>query len=623
MAFNISYAYQAIDKFSAVSARINKSVERTRTKFRRLSQQMQKTRADSKGLGNTLGDLRVKMIAAAAIGFAAIKSYTGFEDALLGVAKTANIKVGPELDKFGDRFTELSLKIPISSQELLHFGKSAAQLGVKGKKNILLFSGVMGKLVRTTDIVGEQGAASLARLITVTDGSMDQVGNYASALVDLGNTSAATEAEILHFATTLASRTAVFGIAGTQALGLAAALASLGVPAELGASAVGRGLGAINKSILKGGGALQMMSQLTGIAGKDLKEAFGKDPMKVLQLFGGGLEKFEAKGHDVTQMLAAFGLQGQRDLQVLGLLAKHNELVTEKIIQSAKAFKENIALNKEFAVQMGSLSSKMKILWNHAKKLLINLVGLIRPLLDLSIIILTGVIKAFNGFINQFPILSRFLSTAIVVLIGLKLVMIAFAIATAPATAGLIAFAIAFALSPIGLAIIGIGALIALYDKFKPTIDRAINKVKELWAAFLDFVLPKWAQKLFGVAPISIKKLGVKIETTGMKGLETADALLEKINKQEAAAAISKAALQAQQAATDPRLFTGGDSQFNPLGDIKRGVAAESAMQLQSSLQVNGNININDPGKTVKSADMSLKGITGGDLGFNMAFGNE
>ena len=587
MAFNISYIYQAIDKFSAVSNRINKSVERTQKKFRRLSQQMNKTRHSSKGLGNTLGDLKVKMIAVAAISFAAIKSYTGFEDALLGVAKTANIKVGPELDKFGDKFTALSLKIPISSQELLNLGKSAAQLGVQGKDNILLFAEVMGKLARTTNVAGEEGAAQMARLISITGASTDQVGNFASALVELGNTSAATEGEILHFATLLASRASVFGITGVQSLGLAAAMKSLGIQAELGGSSVGRGLGAINKAILGGAERLRAMSHLTGIAGENLKEAFGKNPVKVLQKFGAGLKRMEEKGADMTQMLAAFGLEGIRDLSVLGLLAKHTDLVTEKMNQSAKAYKENIALNKEFAVQMGSLSTKAKILWNHMKKLLINLVALLRPFLDLSIVILTGVIKAFNGFINQFPILSRFMGAMIstVALMAAGFLIYNVAVGIAAVTTGVFAAALAVIGFPITLIIAGITGLIALFVAFRKEINMIVKAMGE-------FLVPDFLKK--GISAV-VSFLTPDEPEPEFRGRGSVGARIAREQK----------ALDSERVAK----FGGSRGMI--------GVAAQAAQAAQTNIKFDGTLDVNAPPGVIKSATSKLSGV-GGDRGMNM-----
>jgi len=394
MAFNISYIYQSVDRFTPTARKIKRSVDGITKKL------ATSTKAIGK-FGKSLIGVGRQITAFAVIGAGlAIREFASFETALLGVAKTANIALGPELDKFGDRFTELSLKIPVSAKELLNFGQSAAQLGVEGKENILGFAEVMAKLTKTTNIAGEEGAAQLARLIKITGGSTSEVSNFASVLVDLGNTTAATEGEILEFATRLGSSGALFGITGIQALGLAATLKAVGIRSEEGGSSIARGLGAINKTILGGGEKLAAMSKLTGIASKDLKEAFGKDAVGVLTKFAIGIDKFVKKGGDATQALAFFGLEGIRDLRTLGSLAKNTDLLNQKMAQSAVAFKENTALEKEFSIQSTSLANKTTLLGNRFKKMGKQLTIIFKPALESIIAVMSREIGFFSDLLT-------------------------------------------------------------------------------------------------------------------------------------------------------------------------------------------------------------------------------
>lgn len=362
MAFNISYVYQAIDKFSGTASKIRRSVNS-------MGKQAAKTHFTMQKLGESLKNLATKAaLIGAVVGGFSVREFIKFETALLGVAKTANIDVGRGLDSFGDKFTELSLKIPIAATELLNLGQAGAQMGVTGQKDILAFAETMGMLAKTTNVAGEEGAAQMARLIKVTGGSNSQIKNFASSLVSLGNTTAATEGEILQFATQLASSGALYGVSGTQAMGLAASMRALGVQTEVGSSVVGRSLGIINKSIRAGGGSLKYMSKLTGIAGKDLKEAFDKDAIGVLTKMGAGLEKMKDNGRDVADALSVLGLEGIRDIRVLGTLANNSALVADKIKQAGSAFEENTALQKEFDVQSKSLGNRLILLGNKSKK---------------------------------------------------------------------------------------------------------------------------------------------------------------------------------------------------------------------------------------------------------------
>ena len=396
MAFNISYIYHAIDRFTPTANRIARSTDRIKNKMNSASLSARKL---------DLSLSKIQKITLAGTGAAIVGAtfaYAKYETALLGVAKTSNIEVGPKLNAVGREFVKLSRKIPVSAIELLNFGQSAAQLGVTGTSNILKFSETIAKLTKTTNIAGEEGATNLARLISITKGNMREVENFASVLVDLGNTTAVTESEILSFSTRLAGSAALFGITGTQAMGLAAVLKSLGVMAEEGSSSVGRGLGAINKAILKGGTKLTVLSQLTGIAAKDMKKAFGADAISVLTKFAIGLDNATKKGIDASQALAFFGLEGIRDLKTMGLLAKNSQLVADKMDQASVAFAKNIALQKEFSIQSKSLANKWQMLKNTVFETALLFGSALAPILDGLLWALNNIFDSINAVIKSF-----------------------------------------------------------------------------------------------------------------------------------------------------------------------------------------------------------------------------
>lgn len=337
-----------------------------------------------------------------AAGFS-VKSFAEYETALVGVGKTSNIQ-GAELEALGEKFRNVSREVPVSVKELLELGKTSAQLGVTGADNILNFSQVLGKLSRATNIVGEEGASDLARFMTVTHTSMSQVENMASALVELGNTSAATEGEILSFASRLGSSTALFNVTATQSLGIATALKSVGIEAEAGSSAVQRALGEMNEAISKGGTKAQVLSQLTGIAMKDLKTQFKTNAAGVLRDFAAGLARVEKGGGDVTQALAYFGMTGVRDIQTVGALSKNVDLLDKKMRTAADAFQANIALQREFAATTGTLDSQWQLLKNDATDLGIRIGQFLLP----SILSLVGGMRDLIGFFREHPAIMKF-----------------------------------------------------------------------------------------------------------------------------------------------------------------------------------------------------------------------
>lgn len=360
---------QTIERVRSKFPKLDKAVTRTNFLFENLQRNTKDFRGALANIGSTLTGVGKNMTAFATLPiagalFVAVKSASDFETALLGVGKTTNLS-GRALEQMGEKFQDLSTRIPLSSSELLQLGQTAAQLGVRGTDNILKFSETMAKLATASNVAGEEGASAMARLISVTGGAIGDVDRFAATLVDLGNNSRTTEKDILAFATRLGSSTTIFGTTGVQALGLGAALASVGIEAEAGSSAVQRALGAINKAILKGGAGLNALSQLTGVATGDLKERFKKDAIGVLTEFSQGVSNIGKKGGDISKVLGSFGLSGVRDIAVLGTMAQKIDEVKASLGRSSQAFKDNTALNQEFSAQVDSAKNVWQLFQNN------------------------------------------------------------------------------------------------------------------------------------------------------------------------------------------------------------------------------------------------------------------
>lgn len=296
------------------------------------------------------------VIAVAGIG-KSIRDFATFEQGLAGVSKTTNI-VGRELENLGKDITSLSISLGVSTIELLETSKAAGQLGVEGSKNILKFTEVITGLGKTTNIAGEQGAIALARLIKITGESTDNVDRLGSAIVDLGNNTAALEDQILFTATEIAGAGTVFGITAKQALGLAAAFSELAIRPELARSTVVRSFSEIQKAITAGGEQFEKLIKITGLAGDALEKTFAEDSPKVFALFLEGVGKLPKS--EILPFLATFNLKGRLLEPTLSKLAIGSDLVAEKLDLSSKAYKDNAALTKELGIQLDTTASRAK-----------------------------------------------------------------------------------------------------------------------------------------------------------------------------------------------------------------------------------------------------------------------
>ena len=187
---------------------------------------------------------------------------------------------------------------------------AAGQLGIKGSANITKFTETFSKLEIASDVAGQEGAKAIARILNVTGEGVGTIDKFASSLVDLGNNSAAGEAEILNMATRIGTSTARFNLGSANVLGISTAMKSMGLQAESSGSVVGRSFNAISKAIQRGGLPLKQLQAITQKSGEELRVQFKENSTKVFADFIKGLARLEGKGKDFSRAMENMGLSG-------------------------------------------------------------------------------------------------------------------------------------------------------------------------------------------------------------------------------------------------------------------------------------------------------------------------
>jgi TP901 family phage tail tape measure protein len=333
----------------------------------------------------------------------------------------------------------------------------------------------------------------MARLIKITGAGTENVDRLASSLVKLGNTSAATEGDILSFALDLASRNKNFNVSALSAIGLATAFKEMGSRSESASSSVSRGLGIISASIDQGGRRMKLLSRLTGLTGKQFREKFTKDSVGTLLLLSNSMKK--VTGGDsikLSSLLSQLGLKAELTKQTFSLLTKEMGRFQDKIDAAKESFEDNLALNKEYEIQMASLTNKFKILRNRLDAVFKVMVLKIQPTLE-------KVMDAFSGlfgFLERNPALAGIIAkvTLLVVALGslllvLGLVVGAFAfMASGLSFLGVILGAVAIAIKVIvAIAVVGFALMTTALAPFILFFGAALAVIWAVKAAFSKF----------------------------------------------------------------------------------------------------------------------------------------
>ena len=301
-----------------------------------------------------------------------IDDIKSFETGLVGVGKTTGIE-GQALKQFGTDIIGTSDALRgISTDKLLELSQTAGQLGITGSGNILNFATVLGKLEKASDIQGAEGASQIARLLTITGEGVGVVDRFASSLVGLGNSSAATESEILGVASEVARSTAAYQLQSSQILGISTALKSLDVSPDAAGTAVGKVFKGIENATLKGGMALKTYAGVMGLTSQEAKDIFSSDKVGAFSLLIKGLNDISASGGSVQKTMNELGLSGEIVGKGIIPLATNYALLNDKLKESGSLWNNNLALDKEYIAASKTIQTALFDVKKHFTNLLVE-----------------------------------------------------------------------------------------------------------------------------------------------------------------------------------------------------------------------------------------------------------
>ena len=438
----------------------------------------------------------------------AVRSYQNFELAVAKVNKVADFGA-QELEQYKTELRALAKEIPHSTTELAELSEAAAILGIRGSKDLLLFSKTVAKLGVATDVHGEEAAKSITRILQLSGEGVDVISNFGSAIVELGNNFKASESEILANAVRVRQATAEYKFSSAEILAMSTALRESGVRAELGGTAVGRSMRAMSAAVREGGDSLKILQELTGQTADELQVNLQDRPAEVFESFISGLGKLREQGIDTVPHMKALGLEGERILSVLPSLAKNSDRLTEALNRSKKAWEENSALDKEAAQFYATAAKRLELFWNKIRDLSISIGKQLMPAFEK----LLKIGKKFIAFLNT-PAMVKFIAwglKASIVIGSLVSGIAALAIGIASATTaftlfgGAIVLAAKLAAGATGIGLILLGA-IALYKKW----DVIWPWMQEKFELFAMFVINKargLSKVLKGIYNLDLKQI--------------------------------------------------------------------------------------------------------------------
>ena len=372
-------------KLDTFKSEMNKATAFATAKASEITRSMQKANkvADnmvSFGKKATLG-VTLPIAAASAGVFKFAKDY---ESAFAGVRKTTDATEA-EYQKLSKGIRQMSKEMPASAVSIAQVAEAAGQLGIK-KEDILKFSKTMVDLGVATNLTATEAATSLARFSNIMGTSADNVDRLGSTIVHLGNNTATTEREIVEMGMRLAGAGKQVGLTEAQVLGLAAAMSSVGIEAEMGGSAMSKLLIKMKLAVTQGGKALEEFASASGVSASKFKQAFEQDASQALLMFLKGLKNASAQGKSAIEILDEMDISEVRLRDTILRAAESNEKFGETLNIANQGWRENTALQKEAQQRYKTTESQLQIAKN--------------KLIDIAITLGTNFLPKVNQVLN-------------------------------------------------------------------------------------------------------------------------------------------------------------------------------------------------------------------------------
>lgn len=402
--------------------------------------------------------------AMAASGKAAIE----FESAFAGVRKTVDATEA-EYARLTDAILGMGRVVPKVHGELAGIMEMGGQLGVP-QQQLEKFTRTIADLDVATNLTGEAGASMLAQYANVTGMDIANIDRLGSVIVDLGNNTATTELDIVSMGQRLSGAASILKLTDAQTMGLAATMASLGINAEAGGSAMSRVMQRMLQDVRKGGEGLRGYAATAGTTADAFANLFDGDPLAAVTAFIDGLARINAEGGDVYQVLSDLGLDDLRITDSLLRMAGAQGQLEQNIDRANRAWEENTALTREAEQRYGTTASKIQLAKNSINEAGISLGNAFLPMIGDAA---RGVSELANRFADMDEAAKKNVMTGlgIAAAAGPAMLLLKGAIGLLSGPAGLVTL--------LGLAGAGVAGFFAAMNDQRD--QSALEKAKELF----------------------------------------------------------------------------------------------------------------------------------------------
>ncbi len=284
-----------------------------------------------------------------------------------------------------------------SREELNKLAQEAGRLGKTSIEDVLGFVRAADKINVALDDLGEGATLTLSKLTGIfgdeqrfgTEQSLLKVG---SVINELSQNCSAAAPYLANFAERMGGVGSQAGLTIQQIMGFAAVLDSNSQKVEASSTALSQVIVRLYQEPAK-------YARVAGLDVENFTKLLKTDTNAALILFLETLQK--AGGMDsLSPMFKDMGENGSRAIAALSTLATHIGQVKAQQEAANIAFEEGTSIDKEFAVQNGTVQAALEKCKNHAHELQVELGERIQPLIRHLLVSSSSILRAILTLIN-------------------------------------------------------------------------------------------------------------------------------------------------------------------------------------------------------------------------------
>ena len=402
------------------------------------------------------------------------------ETAWVGVTKSVSAPEGVDADAYfkdlKNEVYQLSTEMPVTFQEIAAAMASAGANGIS-TENLLSFTEAMLQFESATNgaVTANDAATMFATINTLAQSSEENIGNMASAIVELGNHFGTPEKKVLNMSLAIASLGSNIGLTDDQIVGWSAAITRTGGSAQKSGRAFRIFANQMKDAVKETNADLDVFAktaanaseEFADMTSEDFAELFKNNASEAMQAFIEGLDP-----ENLSEVFKALNINDSTEQILLTNLANSADKTDLALAMASGAYQSNTALATEAEAANQTLDAQMEMFQNTITAIQAQLGETLLPVIKDIGEALLPILQDVSQFIADHPGLAATIGGVAFALEGVSIA----------AQLAIAAMAMGIPLSPwmgVAAAIVGVIALLALLSTSLDEIQQKASETAE------------------------------------------------------------------------------------------------------------------------------------------------